>query len=144
MSSLRESTACKFFANESVVVPLPLPHTKQSLRSFVLELERRQIRRKEVGVEGVMELVRRRAPERKMIYAKICSLPYNKIKKQSNMISAKKVIAKCTYPINTAILHPFLPISTTAVIAPRVLPDEIFTAIYRRHPDRDTYLSIPM
>jgi len=35
-----------------------LPHTKQSLRSFVLELAWRQIRRKEVGVERVMELIR--------------------------------------------------------------------------------------
>ena len=35
------------------------PHTKQSLQcSFVLELERRQTRRKEVGVEGVMVLIR--------------------------------------------------------------------------------------
>jgi len=35
------------------------PPIKQSLRcSFVLELERRQIRRKEVGMEGVMGLIR--------------------------------------------------------------------------------------
>jgi hypothetical protein len=85
-----------------------------------------------------------RAPERKTIYAQISSLLYNKIKKQSNIISAKKVIAKCTsYPINTANPHPFLPISTTALIAPRLLPDKIFI-IYRWHPDRRTHLSIPM
>ena len=94
-----------------------------------------------------MELVRdfaEGAPERKMIYATICSLPYNKIKKQSNIISAKKVIAKCTfYPINTAIPHPILPISTTALLAPRLLPDKIFI-IYRRHPNRRTHGSIPM
>jgi len=96
------------------------------------------------GSWNLLGTLRRRAPERKMIYAKICSLPYNKIKKQSNIISAKKAIAICTsYSINTAIPHPILPISTTVLIAPHLLPDKIFI-IYRRHPDRRTHGSIPM
>jgi len=56
----------------------------------------------------------------------------------------EKVIGKCTFhPTNTAIPHPILTISTTARIAPRLLPDKIFTGIYRQHPGHNTYLSIP-
>ena len=141
MSSSRESTACKFFGKQISRHPSPIIRTRNSHCSviFYWRLEKKQRRRS--GWKGFMELVRDFAEESARAKDDLCSLPYNRIKMPSNIISAKKVIAKCTsYSINTAIPHP---ISTTALIAPHVLPDKIFI-IYRRHPDHRTHGSIPM
>ena len=65
MLSLRESTARKFFGKRISRRPSRIARTRNSYCGIVLypRLERKQRRRKEVGMVGVMELVRDFAEE---------------------------------------------------------------------------------